>query len=104
MRAERGQSKRGMSRLAAAIGWAWLLSGCVQGPDYVKPTVDVPGQYRFAGAPIPPDEAVAGQAWWVGFGDPTLDSLVQEAIANNRDLRIASARVEEFDAILAGTR
>lgn len=81
-----------------------LIAGCVQGPDYVKPAVDVPGQYRFAGAPVPIDQAAASQAWWTGFNDPTLDALVQEALANNRDLRIASARVDEFQAILAGTR
>ena len=104
MRADCGQSDRGGSRLAIAIGCASLLCGCVQGPNYVSPVIDVPGQYRFAGAPIPPDQAAVGQAWWNGFGDPALDALVQEAIANNRDLRIASARVDEFDAILAGTR
>jgi multidrug efflux system outer membrane protein len=93
-----------MSRPAALTCCALLLSSCVQGPDYVKPTVEVPGQYRFAGAPIPPDQAAVAQTWWIGFGDPTLDALVQEAIANNRDLRIATARVDEFDAILAGTR
>jgi multidrug efflux system outer membrane protein len=104
MRAECGQLNRGGSRLAIAIGCASLLCGCVQGPNYVSPVIDVPGQYRFAGAPIPADQAAVAQAWWNGFGDPALDALVQEAIANNRDLRIASSRVDEFDAILAGTR
>jgi len=38
------------------------------------------------------------------MGDGQLDALVQEALVNNRDLRIASARVDEFAAIYAGTR
>lgn len=42
--------------------------------------------------------------WWQAFGDESLDGLVRECIANNRDLRIATARVDEFTAILAGTR
>jgi multidrug efflux system outer membrane protein len=45
-----------------------------------------------------------GPSWWNGFDDKHLDELVHEALANNRDLRIATARVDEFAAILAGTR
>jgi multidrug efflux system outer membrane protein len=81
-----------------------LTAGCVQGPDYQKPTVEVPSSYRFADqaylATVPP----GSEAWWNSFGDPVLDGLVQEALANNRDLRIATARVDEFAAILAGTK
>ena len=81
-----------------------LLVGCVQGPDYVKPRIDVPGSYRFDQQAVAPDSETAGQKWWSGFGDPYLDQLVTEALAKNRDLRIATARVDEFEAILAGTR
>jgi multidrug efflux system outer membrane protein len=81
-----------------------ILSGCVQGPDYAPPTVEVPGAYRFNGSPPQTDAVAAGQSWWAGYGDQYLDSLVAEALANNRDLRIATARVDEFAAILAGTR
>ena len=38
------------------------------------------------------------------MGDPQLDALIDEALANNRDLKVATARVDEFAAILAGTR
>jgi multidrug efflux system outer membrane protein len=79
-------------------------AGCVQGPDYRRPEVPIPASYRFgeAGPPLPalPD----GPAWWEGFGDEVLDGLIRECIANNRDLRIATARVDEFAAVLAGTR
>jgi multidrug efflux system outer membrane protein len=81
-----------------------LLSSCVQGPDYVKPNVEVPSAYRFAGTPAQTDTETASEAWWSGFGDPYLDGLVREALAKNRDLRIATGRVDEFAAILAGTR
>jgi multidrug efflux system outer membrane protein len=82
---------------------AILASGCVQGPDYVKPTVEVPSAYRFAAAEPPAGMPASGQ-WWDGFGDPQLDALVSEALANNRDLRIAAARIDEFAAVLEGTR
>src|SRR5678815_1139262 len=91
-----------MKRLSA-LGFVSLLGGCVQGPDYVKPSVEVPPSYRFATQP----DAVAQSpetAWWTGFGDRDLDNLVLEALANNRDLMIASGRVDEFAAILPGTR
>jgi len=91
-----------MKRLSA-LGFVSLLGGCVQGPDYVKPSVEVPPSYRFATQP----DAVAQStetSWWTGFGDRYLDNLVLEALANNRDLMIASGRVDEFAAILAGTR
>ena len=93
-----------MWRLPVVLCCASLAGGCVQGPDYAKPAVEVPGAYRFADAPVQPDSEIAGQAWWDGFGDPYLHALVDEALINNRDLRIATGRVDEFAAILAGTR
>jgi len=80
------------------------VSGCVQGPDYIKPSVEVPSAYRYADAPVQPDAETARQVWWSGFGDPHLDALVAEALLSNRDLRIATGRVDEFAAILAGTK
>jgi len=89
------------------VAWSALVSllvGCVQGPDYVRPRVDVPGSYRFDQQAVAPDSETARQKWWSGFGDPYLAQRVTEALAKNRDLRIATARVDEFEAILAGTR
>src|SRR6478735_3578361 len=87
---------------AAALGMP--LTGCVQGPDYVKPLVEVPVQYRIS----PPADAnhsrLATAAWWRGMSDPQLDALVREALAKNTDLKVATARVDEFAAILMGTK
>ena len=80
----------------------WLGTGCVQGPDYVKPTVEVPPSISVRRT-VPPSTAQQ-PAWWNAYRDPYLDDLVREALANNRDLRIATARVDEFAAILAGTK
>lgn len=79
-------------------------AGCVQGPNYQKPTVEVPTAYRFADDAYLASAPAGSEAWWGSFDDPVLDGLVREALANNRDLRIATARVDEFAAILAGTR
>lgn len=81
-----------------------LTAGCVQGPDYEKPTVEVPAGYRFGDQAYLINTSTDGHYWWNAYRDPYLDALVREALASNRDLRIATARVDEFAAILAGTR
>lgn len=90
--------------LTSAACCAGLLSGCVQGSDYVKPTVEVPTSFRSADTPSQASSPATQDRWWTGYGDRHLNSLVEEALANNRDLRIATARVDEFTAILAGTQ
>jgi len=91
-------------RLTAMACCLTVMSGCVQGPEYAKPAVDVPAIYRFAQQPIRIEPQPGDELWWRGFGDQQLDALVGEAIASNRDLQVATARVDEFAAILAGTR
>jgi len=86
--------------MAVAACLTAILTACVQGPDYVKPTVAVPNSYRFSETSIEEPES----GWWHAYRDPYLDGLVEEALANNHDLRIATARVDEFAAILAGTK
>ena len=88
---------RAWARFVSAACLVSLLAGCVQGPDYVKPTVAVPSAYRYGGLPL---EVPIGPSWWNGFDDKHLDELVHEALANNRDLRIATARVDEFGNVL----
>jgi multidrug efflux system outer membrane protein len=88
-------------RRVAALCAVWLAGGCVQGPGYVKPVVEIPAAYRFSEQTL----ATAQQpAWWTAYRDPYLDGLVREALVNNLDLHIATARVDEFAAILAGTK
>jgi NodT family efflux transporter outer membrane factor (OMF) lipoprotein len=48
------------------------------------------------------DSAEIEQRWWKSFGDPTLDRLIDGALANNKTLRIAEARVEEARAGRSG--
>ncbi len=94
----------GPTRIALVLLLPCTIGACVQGPDYQKPTVAVPSSYRFGDREYQIAEPTDSSAWWNGFGDPALDGLVHECLANNRDLRIATARVDEFAAILAGTR
>lgn len=93
------------TRLALlVVALACLCSGCVLGPNYTRPAVDVPESYRFDSG----DQGVGvldqPSAWWEGFGDPELSRLVAEALVANHDLRIATARVEEFSARVVAAR
>ncbi|MEA1889981.1 MAG: efflux transporter outer membrane subunit [Pseudomonadota bacterium] len=80
---------------------ALALSGCMVGPDYEKPEVDTPAEWRYQ---VTDAADTANTAWWKQFNDPVLDQLVEEALDNNKDVRIAAARVEEFAARVDITR
>jgi multidrug efflux system outer membrane protein len=87
---------RARRMLACAVAAA-ALGGCMLGPDYRRPAEALPES--FDAAPVTPVEAVRYD-WWTLYGDATLDKLVAAAFANNADVRIAAAQVEESDAIL----
>jgi multidrug efflux system outer membrane protein len=73
------------------------------GPDYSRPPVLVPDNYRFAVEPATA-ESFADLPWWEVFRDPVLQELVREGLRNNYDLRIAAARVEEARAQIGVAR
>jgi multidrug efflux system outer membrane protein len=85
------------ARIIPYVAAAAVMAGCAVGPDYERPAVDVPAGYRDV-----PAQGVAAKSerWWMLYGDPVLDQLVEEALANNRDLELATARVDEARAFL----
>jgi outer membrane protein, multidrug efflux system len=89
--------------LLMVIASAGLLAGCAVGPEYKRPTLTPPETFR--GHTGPAEAAsLADLPWWEVFRDPTLQGLVQTALANNYDLRVAVARVEEARAFAAKAR
>jgi outer membrane protein, multidrug efflux system len=70
-----------------------LVAGCMVGPDYVRPPVDAPAAWRLS---EPEVKDLANTAWWEQFGDPVLNDLVATALRENKDLLIATARIDEF--------
>jgi outer membrane protein, multidrug efflux system len=78
-----------------------LVNGCkAVGPDYSEPAVQVPTE--FANQEQPGMSPVAVEvAWWRGFQDEKLNQLVTEALTNNHDIRIATARLQEARALLS---
>jgi multidrug efflux system outer membrane protein len=91
-----------VARLLAVAAVLLLTGGCtVVGPDYVRPEVDMPETYRVS---LEEGADLANTAWWSAFDDPVLDELIQIALENNRDVRIAAERVLEFAARVDVTR
>jgi len=92
-------SATGMAAGTALV--AALLAGCTVGPDYKRPEIATPETWRI-------DYARAADAantrWWEQFSDPVLDQLVDEALRENLDVRMAAARVDQFIGALTTTR
>jgi multidrug efflux system outer membrane protein len=78
--------------LAAALA----LSGCMAGPNYVRPRVEQPLSFKSqpAGEPAPP----IAQDWWKLYGSPELDTFIATALESNQTLRQAAGRVDEARA------
>src|SRR5262249_50529157 len=74
-----------------------ISSACAVGPNYARPQVPTPPDYRYV-ENSNTAQSLADSPWWEVFADPALQTLVREAIANNLDLQIAVARVEEARA------
>jgi NodT family efflux transporter outer membrane factor (OMF) lipoprotein len=81
-----------------------LLTGCVVGPNYKRPQVAVPANFR-APAPLPEPraESLADLKWFQVFHDQTLQDLIRVALVQNYDLRDAVTRVEQARANLGIT-
>jgi multidrug efflux system outer membrane protein len=74
------------------IGLA-VLGGCAVGPDYKRPAVQSPDNFRFTGNQT--TNSLGDLSWWQVFKDPALQNLIGIALTNNYDLKQAVARVEE---------
>jgi multidrug efflux system outer membrane protein len=86
-----------MRKIALVATVAALLTGCAVGPNYKRPVVPVPAQY-YADQAVAEARSLADLPWWEVFEDPLLKSLVEEALKNGFDARIAAYRVEESRA------
>ena len=78
--------------LVAAFAIVGLSACTTFSPDYVKPQAELPDAWGVAGGrkPLPP-----GANWWAIYRDERLTKLVEEALANNTNLAVAVARVDE---------
>lgn len=84
-----------------------LLAGCAVGPDYQRPALYPPAEYRSAAsdtnAPAGTN-SFADLGWWAVFQDPQLTTYIGDALTNNWDIKIAAARVLQAEAALQVAR
>src|SRR5581483_7096530 len=79
------------------------LAGCAVGPNYSRPPVNTPAEFRSA-TPQNSTNSLADLPWWVVFKDPNLQDLVRVALNNNYDLSITLARMDQARALQAQAR
>ncbi|NHX02951.1 efflux transporter outer membrane subunit [Pseudomonas koreensis] len=81
------------------LSLAVLLAGCSLIPDYQRPASPSSAQYpQGAVYPTPTPAAARTEDWRTLFNDPALQQLIESALVNNRDLRVAALNVEAFQA------
>ncbi len=86
------------TRFTSLLVTVLLASGCTLGPNYQRPELKVPENHRGLEGPAV-EASLADISWWqAATGDAVLQVLISEALDKNHDLRVATARVEEYRA------
>ena len=89
------------------IGAALLIvlwTGCTIGPDYERPVVPEPETFRSESEEAIDMNSLADMPWWDLFQDEELQNLIRIALKENKDLRLAVARIDEARAEVGVTR
>ncbi len=81
----------------------FFLTSCSFGPQYQRPTTAALDSYRSYDG-TPETISFADLPWWDVFHDEALAGLINEALMNNYDLRIAASRVEQARALYGVAR
>jgi multidrug efflux system outer membrane protein len=82
-----------LCRLVTATFTCITIAGCMVGPDYEQPAQDSPAEWRID---VVEAQELSNTQWWQQFNDPVLNELIDETLHENKDLLIATARVDEF--------
>jgi multidrug efflux system outer membrane protein len=82
-----------MRKIIFFLSFIFFVSGCMVGPDYKRPAVDIPQSFRFEDREA---KNLANTAWWQQFDDSVLNELIQIALQENKDVKIAAARIGQF--------
>jgi multidrug efflux system outer membrane protein len=83
--------------MVVVIGAAFLLQGCMMGPDYKRPETPQAESWRVSAST---SESMANLPWWELLKDETLQQLIRTALMENLDLQIATANIDQFQAQL----
>jgi NodT family efflux transporter outer membrane factor (OMF) lipoprotein len=94
------------SRLASAGLCVAMLSACTLSPDYHRPELSTPAQFKQAEGwtQAQPADAIARGAWWEIYGDAQLDSLVEELNRGNQTVAQYEAQYRQAQALVRSSR
>lgn len=90
-----------MRKVIAVTLLALFTGGCMMGPDYRRPALDIPKSFQYEAKDA---QDTVNTEWWKQFQDPVLDGLISEALANNKSVKIAAANIEQASGVLTQTR
>ncbi len=95
-----------MLKLSALAMAGVLLSGCMLGPDYLRPETATPLEFRHTPGwkVAQPAELGTSVAWWSLYQDESLAGLLKQLEASNQNLRAAEAAWREARALVGGSR
>lgn len=85
---------------------AVLLAGCTLGPDYKRPDLVVPAQFKSAAGwkAAQPSDALQRGAWWELYGDATLNRLIARLDLSNQNLASSEAQYRQAKSLVQATR
>jgi multidrug efflux system outer membrane protein len=92
-----GKRKTENGKRFLPVALALVLTGCAVGPNYKRPAIAAPEAVRGAAGPAEA-ASLADRGWWEIFRDETLQGLLDQALKNGYDVRLAAARVAEARA------
>ncbi|MHC5059482.1 MAG: efflux transporter outer membrane subunit [Planctomycetota bacterium] len=98
---------RNTMKLFISLGMVIIISGCMVGPDYVRPETTAESGTDFLNTPpgwADANDICTSGPWWRCFGDQVTADLVALALERNTDLKVAAAKVLEAEALLAQSR
>ena len=109
----RGRPRKGRWRVVSAVaargvilGAAMLLGACTVGPDYVKPSVEVPTTYKEVDGwkvAEPRDQTLRGD-WWERFSEPRLSALEAQVDISSQSVAAAEAQLRQAHALVQAAR
>lgn len=103
---ESNTPRRKVGVWAAAIAVA-CVAGCTVGPNYVRPTAEVPDSFKELGADwrqSQPSDAADKGKWWEVYQDSQLNALEDQIAVSNQSLKVAQAQFDQARAAVRITR
>jgi NodT family efflux transporter outer membrane factor (OMF) lipoprotein len=94
--------KSSHSLLQFCLAAVLALAGCAVGPKYVRPTAEIPAEYKEAAdwKTAQPNDQNLGGSWWEIFQDPQLNNLEEQINVSNQNLKAAEAVYTQSRALL----